>query len=201
MDTLLHSDLENKQEGRVLIDVTMFLHETVEHCPLDRSLLSVSLCVFLLHWFLLLFDSLTWTQRCWPGTSGQDLCWGGQQVDVDRWSLVVLLKTTERGVRYPTLIKLLSVFSGPLVEGSFHLQTGARSMLKHMTERPSRVCWCTASQCGTKAAGFRTAEPITGFPLWRTSPRPATSAEPEPSPATPHSPATIFLNGCPLADF
>ena len=35
------------------------------------------------------------------------------------------MKNTERGVRYPTLIKLvkalLSVFTGPLVEGSFNL--------------------------------------------------------------------------------
>ena len=47
------------------------------------------------------------------------------RVDVDWWSQVALLKTTERGVRYPTLIKLvkalLSVFTGPLVEGSFNL--------------------------------------------------------------------------------
>ena len=47
------------------------------------------------------------------------------RVDVDWWSRVAFLKNTERGVRYPTLIKLvkalLSIFTGPLVEGSFNL--------------------------------------------------------------------------------
>lgn len=46
-------------------------------------------------------------------------------VDVDWWSRVASLKNPERGVRYPTLIKLvkalLSIFTGPLVEGSFNL--------------------------------------------------------------------------------
>ncbi len=47
------------------------------------------------------------------------------RVDVDWWSRVASLKNPERGVRYPTLIKLvkalLSIFTGPLVEGSFNL--------------------------------------------------------------------------------
>ena len=47
------------------------------------------------------------------------------RVDVDWWSRVAFLKNTKRGVRYPTLIKLvkalLSIFTGPLVEGSFNL--------------------------------------------------------------------------------
>ncbi|XP_063751989.1 uncharacterized protein LOC134872551 [Eleginops maclovinus] len=47
------------------------------------------------------------------------------RVDVDWWSQVALLRNSERGVRYPTLIKLvkalLSIFTGPLVEGSFNI--------------------------------------------------------------------------------
>ena len=46
------------------------------------------------------------------------------RVDVDWWSRVAFLKTTERGVRYPTLIKLMKAlldFTGPLVEGSLNL--------------------------------------------------------------------------------
>ncbi|XP_026101701.1 uncharacterized protein LOC113073044 [Carassius auratus] len=46
-------------------------------------------------------------------------------VDVDWWSHVASLKNAERGVKYPTLCKLvkaiLSIFTGPLVEGSFNL--------------------------------------------------------------------------------
>ncbi|XP_060756695.1 putative uncharacterized protein DDB_G0281733 [Neoarius graeffei] len=46
------------------------------------------------------------------------------RVDVDWWSQVALLRT-ERGARYPTLMKLvralLSIFTGPLVEGSFNI--------------------------------------------------------------------------------
>lgn len=47
------------------------------------------------------------------------------RVDIDWWSHVASLKNSERGVRYPTLCKLvkalLSIFTGPLVEGSFNL--------------------------------------------------------------------------------
>nr|XP_055023083.1 uncharacterized protein LOC129413401 [Misgurnus anguillicaudatus] len=47
------------------------------------------------------------------------------RVNIDWWSRVASLKNAERGVRYPTLIKLvkalLSIFTGPLVEGSFNL--------------------------------------------------------------------------------
>lgn len=47
------------------------------------------------------------------------------RVDVDWWSHVASLKNAERDVRYPILCKLvkalLSIFTGPLVEGSFNL--------------------------------------------------------------------------------
>lgn len=47
------------------------------------------------------------------------------QVDVDWWSHVASLKNAQRGVRYPTLCKLvkalLSISTGPLVEQSFNL--------------------------------------------------------------------------------
>ncbi|XP_060786772.1 uncharacterized protein LOC132892503 [Neoarius graeffei] len=50
---------------------------------------------------------------------------GDCRVDVDWWSHVVSLRNAERDVRYPTLGKLvkavLSIFTGPLVEGSFNL--------------------------------------------------------------------------------
>jgi len=50
---------------------------------------------------------------------------GNCRVDVDWWSHVVSLKKAERDLRYPTLCKLvkalLSIFTGPLVEGSFNL--------------------------------------------------------------------------------
>ncbi|KAK9972429.1 hypothetical protein ABG768_025736 [Culter alburnus] len=50
---------------------------------------------------------------------------GDCRVDVDWWSHVASLKNAERGVKYPTLCKLvkvlLSIFTGPLVEGSFNL--------------------------------------------------------------------------------
>ncbi|KAM8735510.1 uncharacterized protein AB9X84_023938 isoform 2-T2 [Acanthopagrus schlegelii] len=50
---------------------------------------------------------------------------GDCRVDVDWWSHVVSLKNADRDVRYPTLGKLvkavLSIFTGPLVEGSFNL--------------------------------------------------------------------------------
>lgn len=45
--------------------------------------------------------------------------------DVDWWSRVVSMKNPERGVRFPILGQLvkalLSIFTGPLVEGSFNL--------------------------------------------------------------------------------
>lgn len=47
------------------------------------------------------------------------------RVDVDWWSRVVSMKNPERGVRFPILGQLvkalLSIFTGPLVEGSFNL--------------------------------------------------------------------------------
>lgn len=47
------------------------------------------------------------------------------RVDVNWCSHVASLKNSERGVRYPNLCKLvkalLSIFTGPLVEGSFNL--------------------------------------------------------------------------------
>ncbi|XP_055062812.2 uncharacterized protein [Misgurnus anguillicaudatus] len=50
---------------------------------------------------------------------------GDCRVDVDWWTHVASLKKAERDVRYPTLCKLvkalLSIFTGPLVEGSFNL--------------------------------------------------------------------------------
>ncbi|XP_073804702.1 uncharacterized protein [Danio rerio] len=50
---------------------------------------------------------------------------GDCRVDVDWWSHVASLKNAKRGVRYPTLCKLvkalLSIFTGPLVEASFNL--------------------------------------------------------------------------------
>lgn len=50
---------------------------------------------------------------------------GNCRVDVDWWSHVAFLKKAERDVRYPTMCKLvkalLSIFTGPLVEGSFNL--------------------------------------------------------------------------------
>lgn len=67
-------------------------------------------------------------EECWAYQIDADMLLRGQsyieedcRVDVDWWSHVATLRNAERGVRYPTLCKLvkalLSIFTGPLEEG------------------------------------------------------------------------------------